>query len=104
MKKDVQNYASELDLELALRHPDPVCRTKEGEEIEKKNIGVWIKKTLVKEHQERTEKQKWQGKRTRKRPTYLGRVQHTGPDKVSRATQSCPQHSLFRSSKIPEPY
>lgn len=52
MKKDVKNYASKLDLELALRHPDPVCRTKEGEEIEKKNIGEWIKKMLVKEHQE----------------------------------------------------
>ena len=28
--KDAQNYASELDLELVLRHPDPVSRTKEG--------------------------------------------------------------------------
>ena len=58
--KDAQNCASELDLELVLRHPDPV----QGEEIEKKKIGVWIKKALVKEHQERTEEQKWQGKLT----------------------------------------
>ena len=62
--KDAQKYASELDLELVLRHPDPVGRTKEGENIEKKKIGVWIKKALVKEHQERTEEQKWQGKLT----------------------------------------
>ena len=60
--KDAQNYASELDLELVLRYPDPVGRTKEGEEIEKKKIGVWIKKALVKEHQKRTEEKKWQGK------------------------------------------
>ena len=62
--KDAQNYASELDLELVLRYPDPVGRTKEGEEIEKKKIGVWIKKAQVKEHQEGTEEQKWQGKLT----------------------------------------
>ena len=36
--KDAQNCASELDLELVLRYPDPVGRTKEGEEIEKKKI------------------------------------------------------------------
>ena len=62
--KDAQNYASELDLELVLRHPNPVGRTKEGEEIEEKKIGVWTKKALVKEHQERTEEQKWQEKLT----------------------------------------
>ena len=62
--KDAHNYASELDLDLVLRHPNPVGRTKEGEEIEKKKIGVWTKKALVKEHQERTEEQKWQGKLT----------------------------------------
>ena len=64
MIKDAQNYDSELDLKLVLRYPDPVGRTKEGEKIEKKKIGVWIKKALVKEHQERTEEQKWQGKLT----------------------------------------
>jgi len=62
--KYAQNHASELDLELVLTHPDPVGRMKEGKEIEKKRIGVWMKKTLVKEHQERTEEQKWQGKLT----------------------------------------
>ena len=62
--KDAQNYASELDFELVLRYPDPVGRTKESKEIEKKKIGVWIKKALVKEHQKRTEEQKWQGKLT----------------------------------------
>ena len=46
--KDAQNYASELDLELVLRYPDLVGRTKEGEKIEKKKIGGWIKKALVK--------------------------------------------------------
>ena len=56
--KDAQNYASELDLELVLKYPDPVGRTKEGEKIEKKKIGVWINKALVKVHQERTEEQK----------------------------------------------
>lgn len=61
MIKYAQNHASELDLELVLRHSDPVGRMKEGKEIEKKRIGEWIKKMLVKEHQERTEEQKWQG-------------------------------------------
>ena len=64
MIKDAQSNASELDLELVLRHTNPVGRTKEGKEIEKKKIGVWTKKVLVKEHQERTEEQKWQGKLT----------------------------------------
>ena len=64
MIKDAQNYASELDLELVLRYSDPVGRTKEREKIEKKKIGVWIKKALMKEHQERTEEQKWKGKLT----------------------------------------
>ena len=58
MIKGAQNYASELDLELVLRYPDSVGRTKEGENIEKKKIGVRIKEALVKEHQQRTKQGK----------------------------------------------
>ena len=74
--KDAQKYARELDLQLKLDFPDPVCYTADGHEVR----GAKIKNCLTKAHQQqlrdKVEGEKWQGKLTKSRKECFSWLHH----------------------------
>ena len=62
LAKDAVEYARELNLELTLSHPHPVCCIVEGEEIRNKQIKKARKQAEVNMLRKEVEDQKWEGK------------------------------------------
>lgn len=62
LTKDAIKYAEELNMMLSLEYPEPKCRTRDGEEISGRKIGVWAKVAQQKKYFEEMREEKWQGK------------------------------------------
>ena len=58
---DAQRFAEELGMKLEFRCPDPSFSTEQGEVIEGRKIGVWVKKAVQSKRFEDTKEKKWQG-------------------------------------------
>lgn len=60
--RDAQTYAEELAMKLELQYPLPSGSTDEGESIEGKKIGPWVKEVVINKRCENIRQQRWQGK------------------------------------------
>ena len=60
--RDAQTYAEELGMKLELQYPLPSGSTDEGESIEGKKIGPWVKEVVINKRCENIRQQRWQGK------------------------------------------
>ena len=60
--RDAQTYAEELGMKLELQYPLSSGSTDEGESIEGKKIGPWVKEVVLNKRCENIRKQRWQGK------------------------------------------
>ena len=91
MTKEAGKYAEEYDLQLQLKHPDPVCVTEEGEVVPGDKLKSCLRKLRESRMEGVVEEQKWQGKLTQASPNSdpTCRLCGTAPESMAHILSAC---------------